>query len=155
MRTLTLGSAVALLAAASGCSEPTARVSGTVRHQGQPLAGATITFFPPNNRTFTADTGPDGTYSVTVTGRGTVRVSVQAPPPRPKPRPDPPAGVRGKDAGGKDAAAKDDKAKMARMPPASDMPPGVKIPDKYLNPSTSGLSFELTGADQVFDINIE
>lgn len=155
MRPLALAVAVVVAAGLSGCSEPTSTVRGTVTHAGKPLGGVTVTFFAADNRTITADTAADGTYSAAVPGRGTVRASVQAPPPTPKSRPDPPAARAGRDGDALKAAADDDRGKLARMPPASELPAGVTLPAGYDNPATSKLTFELTGGPQVFDIDLK
>jgi hypothetical protein len=152
MRSVTL--AAGCLVLVMGCNEPTTTIRGTVTTGGKPAGGVTVTFFPSNNRTFTADTDAEGRYAAPVTGRGTARVAVQAPPPRPKPRPDPPAGG-GRDTYGRGEAQSDDKAKMSRMPPPSEIPEGIKLPDKYADPNTSGLTVTLSGPETVFDIKLD
>jgi len=148
------GIAVGLMAAVLvGCgSEPTAEIKGTVTYQGKPLPGATLTFFPSNNKTFTADTKEDGTYTVPVTGRGTVKVSVQVAQPRVPVRPIPTSNPKSKDTFAKDAVNSDDQGKMGRLAPPSETPVTIAIPTIYNNPDTSDLKFELTGGSQTFDI---
>src|SRR4051794_16207247 len=114
MRRISLGLVVGALLAAQGCGYQRSRVEGTIKHQGKPLGGAIITFFGPDNMTYTADTRSDGTYDVDDVPRGTVRVSIQLPPPRSKSRPDPDL-RKDRDTFAKDQAKADDQAKMARQ----------------------------------------
>jgi hypothetical protein len=155
MRRLLCGTALLALAAALGCDAPRSRVHGTVTHRGRLLAGAVVTFFGPDQRTYTADTGPDGSYAVSGVPRGAVRVSVQVPPPPVKPRPDPAPGK----AGGNELARAEDAAKAARLPPAptptATSPPAGGLPARYADPNSSGLSFELKDADQEYAIDLK
>lgn len=154
MRLLLLAAAT-VAAAIPGCDMPRSRVHGTVKYQGKPVTGGTVIFLTRDNMTYVADLQSDGTYSVTGIPRGPVRVSVQQPPPRPAPR-----SQTAPKGGWKDApeALADDKAKRGRQaeaPPADPIPTGPRIPAIYADPGKSGLVFELTQADQQYDIDLK
>jgi len=49
-RRATVGAVLVLAVAAAGCGRGTGSVSGTVKFNGQPLRGGTITFLDRNNQ---------------------------------------------------------------------------------------------------------
>jgi len=133
----------------AGCgSHPRGRIHGVITYQGKPVTFGTVTFFGLDNMTYMADLNPDGTYSMAGVPQGTVRVCVQQPPPRPTPRPLSP-GSRGPDP----EEGKKAKLAAAPKPPAGDQ--GPRIPAKYADPKTSGLSLELTGPDQEWSVDLK
>jgi hypothetical protein len=155
VRRLLFGTALAVLVAVAGCERPRSRVHGAVKYQDKPLAGAVVTFFGPDNMTYTTDTRADGTYEIAGLPRGPIRVSVQVPPPRPRPRPDPDL-RKGGDAFAR-AQAKADDAKLARP---SEPAPGPSrsaggFPARYGDPNTSGLAFDLKEADQDYSLDLK
>jgi hypothetical protein len=157
-RKLIAGVAVLIAAAIPGCSEAHSRVYGKVQYQGKPLAGATVTFFGANNKTYTADTGPDGTYDLPAVVRGPLRVSVQLQPHRPTARPVPPEGRvgAGRSTGDPVAAAKDNAAREAAPPPPpKSQAAGVQLPARYADPNSSGLSLDLTEPEKKYDIDLK
>lgn len=137
----------------SGCGDlPRSHVHGTVSFQGNAVTGGTVIFLTKDNMTHIADIQPDGSYAVSGVPRGPVRVSVQQPPPRPAPRSQTaPAEERGNAETAADDAARLARQKEAPVAEAS----GVRVPEKYADPSQSGLAFELTDADQAFPIDLK
>jgi hypothetical protein len=127
-----------LLLACTGCGRGTDlyRVTGTVRHQGQPVEGAVVTFIcaqPPKTATGTTDrdgrfelrTYPDGRGAVA--GKHKVTVTKLAAP-----------------AGVSNVSAMDEmveKAKAPQVPAASSI---NQLPARYAKPETSQLEFEVT-----------
>lgn len=148
MRRAGVAVVIAVLLVVPGCGVPRARVHGTLKYEGKPLGGAIITFFSADNATFTARTRSDGTYQVDRVPQGTVRVSVQIPKRRPKPRPDP-ASVQ---KANKEAGLKSWQERKQLEEPSS---PRIKLPDRYGNPETSDLSFELKELDQDYSIDLK
>jgi hypothetical protein len=147
-----------LLFVVVGCDAPRGRVHGVIKWNGQPLAGAIVTFFDSTNATRTADTGADGAYAIDGIVHGTVRVSVQIPPPRPRPRPDPGPGKAGNNFGREQARA-EDAAKFGRLPdppPPTAAPPAPGgLPARYGDPKTSELSFDLKSVDQEYSVDLK
>jgi hypothetical protein len=149
---------LAVLVLFAGCDTPRSRVHGVIKWNGQPLAGAIVTFFDSTNATRTADTGPDGGYAVDGVARGSVRVSVQLPPPRPRPRPEPELRKAG-NSFGKEQARAEDAAKFGRLPeqpsPTKTSAPAGGLSARYGDPKTSELSFDLKSADQEWSIDLK
>ena len=122
-----------LLAAivAGGCKPRTGNVSGTVKFEGKPLPGGTITFFDEKNGAFSSAIETDGSYSVTGVRAGRARIAVAVPLPIPFESSSMPG--------------------IKITPPTVDVP---KIPDKYLSAEKSGLVCNVLGGDQAFDIEL-
>jgi hypothetical protein len=119
---------LALLASAlllAGCAGK-GQVSGKVKYKGEPLAGATITFFDRTNRAVSSATGPDGSYSVEPVAAGPVKVSVVTTMPIYMPGDKPPPGPK---------------------PPT--------LPAKYTDREKSGLDMEVKAGPQTKDFNLE
>ncbi|CAN5216717.1 hypothetical protein BH11PLA2_BH11PLA2_02670 [soil metagenome] len=129
-----------------GCSGPQGRVHGVVTLDSQPLPDATVTFFSPNQLTYSVTTVADGSYELPGVVRGAMKVTVQMPPPRPTPRPAPPSAFTGE-------TTADDNSKASRRTVTPLTPPnGPQLPERYGDPVTSGLAFEFTASDQRYDI---
>ena len=138
--------AIVLVFALAGCESPRSRVHGTLKYQGQPLSDVTLIFLASDNQTYPAYPKADGTYEVVGLPRGKVQVSIQQNLPRVVPRPErPPSGFPEADA--------DDAAKGGHRPPVA-VPSAGSLPPKYADPEQSGLEFELTEADQLFDMDL-
>jgi hypothetical protein len=143
--------AAAALLTLTGCSSelPTGEVSGTVSFKGQPI--------PIGRITFAADDGREvfgaishGQYSVPKAPAGPVRIAISSIVSLATPK----------------ASAQPGRAQAARrvmrgLPPVSKddassaaPKPGIKIPEKYANPSTSGLTFQVETGPQTHDIDL-
>ncbi len=146
----------------AGCGGSEGTVSGTVYFKGQPLKGGTVFFFPEKGTgNYRAEIGADGAYSVSKLPLGPAKISVSVG------SPTVPASVfsQGKFGGGKVAekalkgrmteeakkeAETDGQAKPSRLTGYS-----APVPEKYNNPDKSGLTVEVTGGKQTYDIKME
>lgn len=141
---------VAVIAAGLvGCGGlPRGTLHGKLTLRGEPLAGATVMFFGRDNQVYRADLGADGTYTVGGVPLGPIRVAVQQFLPSVTPRPDPPPGGPRKPEMGeaRDAAWKPPEVTAEERP---------RVPDSYGDPSTSGLSFELSSPDHEWSADLE
>jgi hypothetical protein len=137
-----------------GCGEKkgaVARLSGTVKYKGTPVTAGTITFTAKGEGgnpggTYPVPITPDGTYSASQLPAGELAVAIETESANPKSRKS--AADYG---GGKDM--------MKRSP----MPEGVgggpkgtyvKIPDKYKDPKTSGLTVTVTNGKNTKDFDL-
>jgi hypothetical protein len=68
----------------SGCGEPEATVSGTVKYQGKPLPSGTVTFIGKDNKVGTSSIDSQGRYSIAKAPIGEVTITVSTPPQMPK-----------------------------------------------------------------------
>ncbi len=120
-------SALVLLAAlvVSACAGK-GELHGVVRYAGKPLPGGTVVFVGAGHRLVRAPIGAGGKYVAREVPVGPVKVAVLAPPPPPFPTEGAPPG-----------------------------PPTMRIPPKYADPNTSGLSQTVTGKSQEYDVDLE
>jgi hypothetical protein len=150
-------SALLLLLIIAGCGEPVGRVHGLVTYQGKPLTEGTVAFLDANNQTYLAEVKNDGTYEAKIP-RGKCRVVVQVQEVRPPSRPNPRADA-GKDMTAKVMASNEDMAKSGRLPTPPAVPSPAKgstlIPAQYNDPNKSGLSLDVSGADQNYPIELK
>ena len=139
-----------------GCGETkgtVARLSGSVKYKGTPVTAGTIIFTVKGEGSDPAGTypvpiTPDGTYSASQLPAGELRVSIETESANPKNRrsSEQYGGGRGKD--------------MMKRSPAPEgvgtAPKGayVKIPDKYKDPKTSGLTVTLTNGKNTKDFDL-
>jgi hypothetical protein len=130
-------------AALVGCGDmPRGRLHGTLSFRKEPLAGATVMFLTRDNQVYRADLDAEGSYMLEGVPQGPVKVAVQQPLASVSPRPDPPPGARVNKPDMQEA--RDAAWKPPVIPPID----GQRLPMSYGDPNTSGLAFELTGADQ-------
>jgi hypothetical protein len=123
--------ALALVVLLAGCSGR-GNVSGTVKYDGQPLAGGTITFYDARNSTASSAIDKDGKYSVSGLATGPVKVSLAVPVAVP--------------------------FMASSVPGAKADRPAIKapaLPAKYLDPQASGLGFELSRGNQTKDFDLK
>jgi hypothetical protein len=112
-----------------GCG-PLARpgqLTGKVRFRGKELPSGTVTFMAADGKTRSAAIAEDGTYKVAGVAPGTAKIGVVSHP---------------------------------RLPPGFGGPnpgePGtIVLPRHYTNPETSGLTCEVRGGEQHFDIDLK
>lgn len=137
-----------------GCGETkgtVARLSGSVKYNGTPVTAGMITFTAKGEGgdaggTYPVPITPDGTYTTSQLPAGELQVSIEtesANPKRPK---------AGQQYGG-------EKAQMKRSPPPEGVgsaPKGtyVKIPPKYSDPKTSGLTVTVTNGKNTKDFDL-
>lgn len=156
MRIALFAAAVAVAVALPGCGDtPRATVRGKVTYQGKPLPDMLVVFLAKDNKTHSVPLKPDGTYEVTGVALGPVRVSVQQSGPRPTVKADPdltrPAAKAAK------ASVADEKASF-RPPdpePGTGKAAGVRLPYRYADPESSGLSFDLKDPDQEWSVDLQ
>lgn len=112
---------LALLAA--GCAPGFGDVSGKVTYKGQPVVGATITFYDAGKNTPSATIDADGKYTLQKVAAGPAKVVILTP-----------MNIvfKGMEGSGGE--------KMG-----ADRPKTPKIPAKYSDPEKSGLGFDVKG----------
>jgi hypothetical protein len=129
-----------LLACMAGCGSP--KVSGKVTYKGEPLHMGTVLFTAANGWTGTSRINDDGTYSIANVPPGPAKVAVDVP--SGKGRLPPGGKVQRRPAEG-----------SATATPAAQTTPSVQIPVKYRLAETSGLTCEVTGSKQIYNIALE
>lgn len=141
---------------AAGCgSEGT--VSGKVYYKGQPVTGGIVHFVPERKGgNFSSVIGTDGSYSVSKLPRGQAKISVSGVTGGTK---GVPAAVFNKRGGARIKTAFD---KMGGKTGKSESGGGggagktaPAVPEKYADPDESGLTINVTGSSQPFDINLD
>jgi hypothetical protein len=139
-----------VLALACGCGSnraTPARLSGHVNYGGKPVTGGSIKFFPKDGGVYPAGIDVNGEYSIADLPAGQTAVSIET------------ESAKG------GSMQEYSKARGAQPPknansavggnePAAPATKYVKIPAKYANPTTSGLSVELTRGKQVKDFEL-
>jgi hypothetical protein len=133
-----------LLAGTAGCGSP--KVSGKITYKGEPLHTGKVMITAANGWVGASLINEDGTYSIPNVPPGPAKIAVDTQYSDPVPL---------------SPAARQHKKRPPPPPEAMKVPSGltihppVKIPDKYKQPETSGLTLEVTGGRQTFDINLE
>jgi hypothetical protein len=133
--------ALAVLAGCGGRSD--VEVAGNVTYKGAPVSGGMLTLYPASGPSVPIPLHADGTFDTTGAPLGQVGVAVETDSPlaaqvgAPAAGATPPSGVP-----------------LPGGTQGSAAPPGVKIPSKYKDPKTSGLSWEIkAGANsKAFDL---
>jgi hypothetical protein len=124
-----------LVVLAAGCGPRFGDVSGTVKYQGKPVSGGTITFFDAANKTASSLIAPDGSYAVKHVAAGQARITVVTPMP---------INFKGMSAG---------------LQPVADggagPGPGPALPAKYGDPSQSGLTCDVRSTNQTHDVTLD
>jgi hypothetical protein len=126
------------LAAGIGCGKPTATVTGKVTLNGAPVTAGAVTFHGEEKFVQSAGIDTNGTYSISNVPVGPVKVTVVPAQPRPvRNMPGKTAAKHPGDKGGPGAAAV------------------VPIPEKYRDPSQSGLNYTLKSGEQTIDLPLQ
>jgi hypothetical protein len=139
-----------------------AEVSGTIKYNGQPLKGGTVTFHTKDTSTpYQIPIRPDGTYSASDLPAGELLVSIETESvnPNKKKAPEFRPGFGMKTAGKKykeDTSGYKEKltAQGAAAPTAPDPAAYTKIPAKYADPNTSGFTAALSRGRNTQDFNL-
>jgi hypothetical protein len=112
-----------------GCG-PSARpgqLTGKVRFRGKELSSGTVTFLGADGQTRSAAIAENGIYKVAGVAPGTARVAVESHPRLPP----------------------------GFVEPSAGDPGTIKLPPHYTKPETSGLTYEVKGGQETFDIDIK
>jgi hypothetical protein len=125
-----------VLAAVAGCTkdDSLANVEGVVRLDGQPLTSGTVRFIPPAGRAASGQIQPDGTYRLGTYGEsdgalvGTHKVAIIA--------------YQG---GGDSRPAYEARGQSSKP----------LVPERYMAPGTSGLTFEVKRGKNQADFQLE
>lgn len=136
----------------SGCSggSKAATVSGKVMYKGQPVTGGTLTLYPTDGKGGNSliPIKPDGTFSTTDVPPGAKQVSIET------------ESIKGAPTGGYNQkpppGAKPPDGAAPKMPDidTSNQPKYVKIPKKYDNPKTSGLTWDIGKSKNTKDFDL-
>jgi hypothetical protein len=145
-RSHALGAGFAILIAlASGCGAKTTTVNGKVTYQRKPVVWGSVAVVASDGINYPATIGLDGTFVLENVPTGPCKIGVNSPNPEGRP-----AGRLG---GGKESAA----GLGSRLPQDTrPRPPAgawFEIPDKYMDPLTSGLTGEIR-AGQLLQVDI-
>jgi hypothetical protein len=153
MRWLVFAAVAALVVPTVGCARPHSRVHGKITYRGTPVAGGTIIFMGPDNQTYPARIGSDGSYNVASVPRGHLQISIQADQPRIASRPQP--GAKDSDSFAKGAMNLDDQSKGG---PGANQPAAgafVAVPARYADPTKSDLTVDLEQSDQEYSVDLK
>lgn len=131
--------------ALAGCTSKRGTVSGVVTYKGQPLGNGTVSFVSADGKGTTGAIQPDGHYQVNDAPLGPVTISVVTVPP-------PPDASAPKGWGG---LGKVTDPNLVGGGAAGSAGKYVKIPDKYKDAKSSGLTYDVKGGKQKFDIELQ
>jgi hypothetical protein len=137
-----LGTALLLAALAlTGCRASVATVSGTVTYRGKPVTSGTVVFVGEDHRvSLPAPIQADGTYTARRVPVGSVKVVVDNPRPV----------FIGRSSGGPRPTVDDPEVTANREVAAHYVP----TPPKYRDPDQSGITLEVHGGTNPFDITL-
>jgi hypothetical protein len=165
-RGVVLCALVAALGGFTGCGRGTGDVSGRVTHKGKTVVCGSVTLVGPDGMTKSGRINPDGTYSVSGVGAGTVQLAVVSDDPARPLDPYKAGKTHGKavteptDDSGRDPeagrtvpVAPTDRSNWAE--PDVDRSKWFPLPKKYELVATSGLTIEIkAGSNTGIDIEL-
>lgn len=139
MRRVLAACAAAVALAACGCSTEGAvgDVAGKVTIDGKPAEGVALTFQGADGRVATASTDDQGDYTAVNVPVGTLTVTAAV------------LGGEGDSEGMIQKNAGADPSRPAAAPPKKK---GPKLPERYADPTTSGLTHTATAGESRYDI---
>lgn len=157
--------ALTLIGCKSDNSNYPVKVSGKVSYNGNTVGGGTVTFYTADGAPIQAPISPDGTYVFPSLPEGTFGVTIESESVNPSQKKETYGGVAGgggmtgkygKGGGGAQAAPKGKKAENSPVPEGAQTgdPTYVKIPAKYKDKATSGLSVTLKKGDQTHNFDL-
>jgi hypothetical protein len=106
-------------------------IAGTVKYQGKPVAGGTITFFDAGKGAVSSPILADGSYSVKRVRFGQAKIAVFSP-----------MAIGFKGLGG-------------TMEPVAGAAPPIPLPAKYNDPNQSGLTCDVRSVNQNHDVSLD
>ena len=136
----------AVLVAVAGCGRPPADVTGSVSYRGRPVVYGTVSIIAADQMTYYATIQTDGTFAVPGIPAGPARLGVYSPDPYFEP-PIPPA-----------MKARYAEAQRAAGGPVLPKPPKgqwVRLPPKYTDPVSSGLTAEVSAPATTIDLRLD
>jgi hypothetical protein len=133
---------IVLATALAGCAAGKADVTGKVTYQGKAVTFGTVVVRGPDGLDIPGTINPDGTYRVPGVAAGKALIGVVSRDPGP--------GAAAKGRANPKPGRDPDEA-----PPAADRRKWFPLPDKYEDPSKSGLSTTLKAGANQHDINLE
>jgi len=136
-RAVPLGLLLGALVFVAGCNTggPKNAVSGKVTLDGKPVSGI-VAFIWDDKKELTSPTGPDGSYTIPEPNPGTVKVVVRS--------------MQALTSGAGPKAPPKGGAPMTEMPGAATG--GTAPPQKYTQPNTTPLTYEVKPGKQTYDI---
>jgi hypothetical protein len=145
-----------LLGLAAGCGA-TGTVSGTVTYKGKALKAGTVTFMTDEGgHVFSSEIKEDGTYTVSRVPAGPVKITVRSveafTPPGAGMMMGRGGGPKGAPGGAADNIKPPPGVDMSGFNPSSSNDKAMKIPAKYKDFATSGLTYTVTSGGQTHDI---
>jgi hypothetical protein len=131
--------------AAAGCGPGSADVTGKVTYKGKPVVCGAVVIVGADGLPKSGLIQPDGTFRVEAVRVGPARVAVTSPPPASA------ASTRPKARGGRDAGGDGEKTPPPQAPPADPevVKNWVSLPEKYGDPTQSGLTIDVPSAQPV------
>lgn len=125
----------------SGCGSPKATVVGSVSYQGKPVTSGEVVFLDDaGHATMPAYVRPDGSYAIREAAVGRQRVLFRNPKPSPLPEPDSPS-----------FREQDPESKLMAEALATYTP----TPDKYWDPGSSEIVFDLAPGENTCNIELK
>ena len=146
MKSLRVIVAAAVLAAVAGCGGTYTDVSGKVSYQGRPVVYGTVSVIGPDRKTYYGVINQDGTFTVAHVPTGAVKLGVYSP----DPYFEPPISAEQK--------AKVEELRRTSGIPIPPKPPKGKwfrLPGKYADPVSSGLTAEVSAAPAAVDLRLD
>jgi len=147
---------VSPLLLATGCSSST--VNGKVLYQGKPVPGGTVTFIHPKKGSLASAIGEDGGYQFVDIPPGEVQITVAAPV-KEKGRNLPPNLDWEQIKASHPPGIKEEEIKQKMgyrpAPTSSAATSSFSLPQKYADPTQSGLKYTVISGPQTHDIELE
>jgi hypothetical protein len=140
------GAVAAVLVAAAGCGGSYADVRGKVTHQGRPVVYGTVSVIGSDQKTYYGVINQDGTFVVSGVPTGPAKLGVYSP----DPYFEPPISAAEK--------AKAEEARRASGIPTAPKPPKgmwFRLPGKYADPLSSGLTAEVTPTPTAVELRLD